>query len=374
MDRLNHARTLHDPATGKVWSCRLDGARSEVRQGAPGCERMAARDHDDADAARRWAAKEEWAHLKKGYVLLAPAASFGAPRLHRFVGGGYTGAMAVTASGDGGLFCNRFRETEEIVRVGPDASVASCLALPSGRLVWRAARMAATGAVLLRVDGGVVRWTPQAGTVEELVAHRGNPGFLSVAGTRMACFDGQDALVLDLDDGAELLRVPARAEIYAGHSPQMEGALSGDGPFLALCVRPGEVAVLDAASGRQRTLLRGDFAMVRQLDFLPGNRRLLVMEGYGRWSLRCLDLETGRPDPAWTEIEVEMGAVALSPSRDRLIVARGRTATEHDPRTGAALRAFPLDHVIKRCAMTWIADDAVAVRTDYGCASIYAVA
>ena len=91
------------------------------------------------------------------------------------------------------------------------------------------------------VDGGVVRWAPDTGTAEEVVPYRPNPGFIRVAGPRLACYDGTDVVVVDLDDGGELLRVPAQAEKYGGHSPQMAGTLSTDGCLLALCTRPGEI-------------------------------------------------------------------------------------------------------------------------------------
>jgi hypothetical protein len=135
----------------------------------------------------------------------------------------------------------------------------------------------------------------------------------------------------------------------------------------------GEIAIYDVTSGLTLPPLRGDFAMVRQIDFLPDNRRLLVAEDYGRWSLRCLDIEVAQPDPAWTELRIDVGAVALSPSGGRVAVAvRGRV-TIHDLGTGGQPRGFALEHVVKRCAMAWIDDYALAVRTDYGCASIYAV-
>lgn len=366
-------RTLHDPATGKTCSTRLDGARTEVRQGLPGREKVAVRDHDDASTACRWAVKEEWSRLKKGMALLNPDASWGEPRLHRFIGGAYTGAMAIAADGGGGLFCNRSAEAEEMVHAGFGAGVPVGFARLERGLVWKAARMPDTGAVLLQVDGGVVRWMPEAGTLEEVLAYRHNPGFLSVAGSRLACYDGTAAVVLDLADGAELLRVPALAELHGGHSPQMEGALSRDGRLLALCVRPGEIMVFDVASGQLHLVLPGDFAMVRQMDFLPGDR-LLVAEDYGRWSLRCFDLATGQPDPAWTELGIDGGAVAVSPSGRRVAVAQRGTVGVHAFGAGTPPRSFVLEHVVKRCAMTWTADDALAVRTDYGCASVYAVA
>jgi hypothetical protein len=369
---MPRARALYDPATGKTWATRLDGAGTEVRQGPPGRERTTARDHDDAEAARRWAMREEWSRLRKGMALLDPGAAPGEPRLHRHLGGPYTGALAIAPYGDGGFVCNRCVEGDEMVRVGPDAGLAVGLAMTGERLVWRAAPVPGDGVVLLQVDGGVVRWRPGDDTAEEVIAYHHNPGFLAVGGGRLAGYDGAAAVVLDLGGGGEVLRVPVRPELHGGHSLQMEGALSGDGRLLALCARPGEIAILEVASGRALTTLRGDFAMVRQMDFLPDGRRLLITETYGRWSLHCLDIETGRPDPGWTELRIDMGAVALSPSGDRVAVSRRDRASIHDLDAGGPPRGFVLEHMVKLCAMAWLADDALAVRTDLSCASIYA--
>jgi hypothetical protein len=54
-------------------------------------------------------------------------------------------------------------------------------------------------------------------------------------------------------------------------------------------------------------------------------------------------------------------------------VARRERVSIHELGQGGRSGGFALEHVVKRCAMTWIADDALAVRTDLGCASIYAV-
>jgi hypothetical protein len=378
---MPHVRFLHDPSVGKTWTARLDGATTEVRKCVPGRERISTRDHDDAEAAHRWVVKEEWARLKKGMVLLDPNAAPGAPRLHRFVGGPYTGAMAIAPVDDGGFVCNRFAEpdgersagSDEMVHVGPDGGITAGFMLPVVGLVWKAARVPDTDAVLLQVDGGIVRWGLGAGTAEEILPYRPTPGFLGVGGDRLAGYDGADVVVLDLNGGAELLRIPARAELHGGHSSKMEGTLSGDGRLLALCARPGEITIFDVASGKPRLTLRGDFVMVRQMEFLPDGHQLLVAENYGRWSLRCLDLSTGQPVPDWTELRIDGGAVALSPSGDRVAVARRDRISIHDLGQNGRPRGFALEHTVKRCAMAWIADDALAVRTDLGCASIYAV-
>jgi hypothetical protein len=96
----------------------------------PGREKVAVKQHDDAQAACRWAAKEEWTRLKKGMVLIAPDALLGEPRLHRFIGGPYTGAMAIAPDGYSRFFCNRFLEADEVIRVGTDAGGTACHSLP----------------------------------------------------------------------------------------------------------------------------------------------------------------------------------------------------------------------------------------------------
>ena len=68
-----------------------------------------------------------------------------------------------------------------------------------------------------------------------------------------------------------------------------------------------------------------------------------------------------------------MAAVAVDPPGRRVAVARLGTVSVHGFGTDSPPRSFSLDHVVKRCAMAWIAVDAVAVRTDHGCASIYAL-
>jgi hypothetical protein len=55
------------------------------------------------------------------------------------------------------------------------------------------------------------------------------------------------------------------------------------------------------------------------------------------------------------------------------VAVAGRQAVAiHRFGTDSVPRSFPLEHAVKRCAMAWLAEDALAVRTDYGCASIYA--
>ncbi|MBP0618180.1 WD40 repeat domain-containing protein [Jiella mangrovi] len=318
--------------------------------------------------------------MKKGMVLRAPDAPSGEPQLHRFIVGAYTGAMAIAPFDGGGFVCNRFVDGEEedgsgsdaMVHVSTEGEVTAGLALPNGQLVWKAAWVPAIGSMMLQVDGGVTRWEPGSNIATQVLQYRPSPGFLSVGGNRLACYDGSAAVVLDLHDGAEIMRIPSQPELYGGHSPQMEGALSRDGSLLALCAVPGEITVFDMAMGQVRQTLRGDFAMVRQMDFLPDGNRLLVVEQYGRGSLRCLDLGTGGPAQDWSELKLDGASIALSPSGSRLAVAWRDHASIHDIFNDERPRSFVLEHLAKRCAMAWIAEDSLAVRTDLGCASIYA--
>lgn len=293
--------------------------------------------------------KKQWAKLKKGFVHVNPDASRGEARLHRYLGKGYTGALIV-ASVPGGVLFNRPTENGEVLVVLDAAGVdVSVIALPANHLCWKAALP------YLLVDHEVCRVA--SGELEKLVAYPGMPAsFLAVAGSRVAWFDGAAAVVRDRE--REVMRIPVKPEMVGGHSLQMAGALSSDGETLAICVKPGEIQ-LHGANARTVT---GDFEMVSKLEL--SGERLFALEQYGGWRLLCITssgietLASGLPN----------GDFAVDGSR--VAIARG-AEIEVRSLDGSAQLSFAAQHVVKRCAVDFVDDRALAVRTDYGCASVY---
>lgn len=373
---MTRQRTLHDPATGKTWATRCDGAQVVVTAGAPGKEKHSEKPHADARAALAWAQKEEWARLKKGHRLVDRQAAPGQPRLQLFLGKDYTGAL-VAASFEGRLLCNRYdpeAEGDELLLIDADGGIAQRAAVPD-HLVWKAVDAPALGRVLLNVDHRPMAWTPGRDAPEALAGENDTPAsFLSVAGTRAAWFDEPALVVHELAQGRELLRHPLAPEQYSGHSEQMEGALSPDGATVACCSRAGEVQLIDVASGAVTATWRGGFEMIEKLAFSADGRWLLALEQYGAWTLHAFDVAAGAPRADWPKLgDLSNADFALDAAGTRLALGRRGQVQVFALDDMRVLQRFAVDHALKRFALCWLGEDAIGVRTDLGCAAVYAL-
>jgi hypothetical protein len=368
-------RALHDPDAGKVWSSHCDGAVVRVGSGVPGRERHSDKPQPDAGKAIAYAMKEEWARLKKGFVLTDPAAPPGEPRMHRFLGrGGYTGAL-VAAGVDGRLLCNRYDDAEQrdrLLLVDPAARITDSGHVPDG-LAWKAQYLPGTRRLLVLVDHRVLSGSVPLGGFEPLTDEPAHPNsFLSTAGTYAAWYAGGHVVVNDLVTGEDVFRQAASPELYGGHSRQMEGALSADGTTLAYSVRAGEVVLIDLPDGRVRDRWTGDFGMTAKLVFGPDGRHLIAGERYGAWRWRCYDLDRSAERADWPLLDSARSDLAVEPAGARFAVTRGDQVQVFDLGTLHCVRQFRLDHVVRTCAIAWL-DDGIGVVTDYGCASMYAL-
>jgi hypothetical protein len=204
-------RVLHYPATGKTWSTRCQGASVTISAGVPGKEKINQKRMADESTAIRWAQKEEWARLKRGYVLVNPQAEPGESRMHFYLGGGYTGAQAL-ADVDGQPLCNRqvpapnrprsVAGDDELIVLGPDATVVQQVALPPHRLLWQAVHASALGRVLLRADHQILAWQPRTTTFDTLTVNNSpSASFLAVGGTHGAWYVPPEIVVAGSENG-----------------------------------------------------------------------------------------------------------------------------------------------------------------------------
>lgn len=382
---MTRTRVLQDPS-GKTWATRCDGLDVIVRTGAPGKEKESTKTLADVRAAVVHAQKEEWSRLKKGFVLVNAEAAAGEPRMHRYLGAGYTGAMPV-ADWNGRLLCSRNLASEvhrqaagrdQMVFIDAGAREVDAFEAPENTLVWKALHMPSPDRLLLRADHGVLAWSPATRGFETLAEKNPKPAsFLSVAGTRAAWFEQPALVVRDLSAAttanAELFRRQAEPQLFGGHSSQMEGALSSQG-VLAFCTQAGEVQFAEVQGGAARPAWTGDFGMVDKLAFSPDGRWLLAKERYGHWTLLCFDMQAAAPRAGWPALgDLGNGDFALDPAGERLAIAHRGHVDVYEFAAMKPLLRFAVDHVVKRCTIAWIGSDAIGVRTDYGCASLYAV-
>ena len=331
--------------------------------------------------ALAYARKQEWARLKQGFVLASPAAAAGEPLMHRCLGGGYTGAM-IAEDLAGQLLCNRYDNRyngagdadSRLLLVAEDGSLSQSVILPGGRLPWQARYIPGLSRLLVLLDHQVFSGMVPLGSLEALTAPNSWPvSFLGCAGTRAAWYAEPDIVVADLADGTELFRKAVPAQLHSGHSLQMEGTLSPDGTMLAYCSRAGEVTICDVADGQVRHTWTGDFAMVSKLVFTPDGRRLIAREQYGRWHWHCLDLTDGAHHANWlAPCGSDRSDLAIDSAGRRMAIAHHDEVRVLDLATMQCLLRFPVEHAVRRCALTWVGDR-LGVLTDATCASLYAV-
>ena len=368
-------RLLRDPVTERIWESRLEGNRVTIRSGKSGREKESGKVFDGEEAALKYVCKEEWSRLKKGFVLSMPDARDGQPRMLRFIGSAYTGAM-IARNLDGNLLCNRFvDERETLFVIGDAAAVRETVTLPwTNTLVWEACVLP-DRRLLLEADHRVEEYVIKTGKFSTIAPTNRTPaGFVAYGGGRAAWFAEPDLVVKDMESGRKVFSHSVTCDLYGGHSSQMCGTLSPDGRLLACCAKSGEIMLFDVDDGRMVSLITGDFAMIAKMVFDGSGRHLLALERYGRWRLLCFDANTGLAREGWAEMtDMDNADTAFDYASRRLAVSRrGGRIEIFDFETMQSLCAFVADHVIKRCAIDFVGPF-LGLQTDCGCVGLYAV-
>lgn len=370
-------RTLTDPSNGKLWESRLDADGTlSVRTGSGRRLQTTVKSAIAAADALVWAETEERKRLKQGYRLLQPDARAGEPRLHVYRSPLQSGALPAAAF-EGQLVCNCWEDTargDRLFLLAADGERRWLPAYPEPRLSWKCVAVPALHALLVNADHQILCWRAEAADWIALTPRNPKPAScLQVAAGRAVWYAPGELVVHDLVARRDLLRLPIEAGLYRGHSTQMEAALSPDGETVLCCAQPGEIGIWEVASGRSLGVLRDDFEMVQSLTVIEDGHSVLLMERYGRSSLRCYDLQTRLQRTDWRLARHDArAALALSPDGRQLALADGPQVEIHDLTTQESLLRFRIEHCVQRCALSWVGDW-LGVLTDTGCASLYAL-
>ncbi|MCR5890974.1 hypothetical protein LRS06_24945 [Hymenobacter sp. J193] len=328
--------------------------------------------------AAAYAERQEWALLKKGFVLHHQAAVPGEPLLHCFIGGGYTGSLAFAETPQGlyvyknGWFRSATDQQDFLLRLDVAGRVHDTVALPT-ILAWDAHYQPAWQALVLDLDHTVYEYHLATGRFRAL----SKPGqwsssFVAVAAGRTAFAANHELVVLGPDRQA-LFRQPFTTQLLKG-SPVFAAALGRNGEVLALHTVPGEVQLRSTLDGTLQHTLTGDFGLVRQLEFMCNDQLLLLLELHGTGRLRCFDLAQhaevnftlfrGEDGPSWVK------TCCLNADQSRLAVLNGSWVELFDTATRQLVHRFRLRHCVKTARLRFIGNT-LGARTDYGCFSLY---
>ena len=320
--------------------------------------------------------------LGAGLALLFASAS-----LHVYIGGGYTGALAF-AGAEGELFvykCGGYKEDgaldDFLIRLDASGAVRQQTLLPKP-LAWQAERVGEI--LLLNLDHFIFKFDPASGEFSDLsqwLSFKNSKEFTSfVCAAKDTAAFAMFGQIFTLR-GGEISPLAEYKSEMKNYTPILCAAISDEGMRLALHCKQNEIKILNTTTsnafcGEILNEIRGDFGIFDKICFLADGS-VLGKERYTS-KLVCLDATSGeRLKPAWLQGEyAEADELCISEDGSRLALIKYDKDRIIDLKGGNLRLSFELSHVVKRCEAKFErinGEEFLAVRTDYGCFSLYKI-
>ena len=326
--------------------------------------------------AKKACVKKEWESLKKGFILQDNEAKAGKACLHVYIGGGYTGALSfaslrdeiyVYKSGgqkDGG------KPSDILLRLDRSGAIKEQIALPKP-LAWDA--QCANENLLLDLDHEIYIFEPNGAKFREISAEQNVKKNSEIASFICASNDvavfGMFGQIFTFCEG-KISKLGEYKCATKNHVPILCAALSADASMLALCTKENELQILNAKNGEILSELRAEFGVLDKICFLDENT--LLIRQYLENKLFCLDIKSAKvTKQPWIKDEY-LRASEFCVEAGKLVVVDQSRAYAINLKSGDVMAEFTLDHVVKSCEAKFI-DGKLAVRTDYGCFSLYEI-
>ena len=326
--------------------------------------------------AKKACVKKEWESLKKGFVLQDNEAKTGESSLHVYIGGGYTGALSfasvrdeiyVYKSGgqkDGG------KPSDILVRLDKSGAIKEQIALPKS-LAWDAQR--ASENLFLDLDHEIYIFEPKEAKFREILAEQNVKKSSEIASficsANNAAVFGMFGQIFTFFNG-KISKLGEYKCATKNHVPILCAALSADASMLAFCTKENELQILNAKNGEILSELIAEFGVLDKICFLDDET--LLLRQYLENKLFCLDIKSAKvTKQPWIKDEY-LRVSEFYVEAGKLVVVDQSRAYSINLKSGNAMAEFTLDHVVKSCEAKFI-DGKLAVRTDYGCFSLYEI-
>ena len=331
-----------------------------------------------SDEAKKACVKKEWESLKKGFILQDSEAKAGEASLHVYIGGGYTGALSfaslrdeiyVYKSGgqkDGG------KPSDLLVKLDRSGTIKEQTALPKP-LAWDV--QCAGENLLLDLDHEIYIFEPKEVKFREILAEQNVKKSSEIASFICASNDvavlGMFGQIFTFCEG-KISKLGEYKCSTKNHVPILCAALSADASMLALCTKENELQILNAKNGEILSELRAEFGVLDKICFLDENT--LLVRRYLENKLFCVDIKSAKVSKQpWIKDEyLRASEFCLDSTAGKLVVIDQSRAYAINLKSGDVMVEFMLDHVVKNCEAKFI-DVKLAVRTDYGCFSLYEI-
>ena len=326
--------------------------------------------------AKKACVKKEWESLKRGFILQDSEAKTGEASLHVYIGGGYTGALSfaslkdeiyVYKSGgqkDGG------KPSDILVRLDRSGAIKEQIDLPEP-LAWDA--QCASENLLLDLDHEIYIFEPKEAKFREILAEQNIKKSSEIASfvcsaNNVAVF-GMFGQIFTFCEG-KISKLGEYKCATKNHVPILCAALSADASMLALCTKENELQILNAKNGEILSEVRAEFGVFDKICFLDDET--LLLRQYLENKLLSLDIKSAKvTKQPWIKDEY-LRVSEFCVETGKLVVIDQSRGYAIDLKSGDMRAEFRLDHVVKNCEAKFI-DGKLAVRTDYGCFSLYEI-
>ncbi|WP_103632499.1 hypothetical protein [Campylobacter concisus] len=328
--------------------------------------------------AKKACIKKEWENLKKGFILQDSEAKAGEASLHVYIGGGYTGALSFASvkdeiyvykcggQKDGGM------PSDLLVRLDKSGATKEQIALPKP-LAWDI--QCAGENLLLDLDHEIYIFESKEVKFREILAEQNVKKSSEIASficasNGVAIF-GMFGQIFTFYEG-KISKIGEYKCSTKNHVPILCAALSADASMLALCTKENELQILNAKNGEILSELRAEFGVLDKICFLDENT--LLLRQYLENKLLSLDIKSAKvAKQHWIKDEyLRASEFCLDSTAGKLVVIDQSRGYVTNLKSGDTMAEFALDHVVKSCEAKFI-DGKLAVRTDYGCFSLYEI-
>lgn len=356
--------------TGKSFTISLKGKMVVTKTG----NRTNEKPYASKDKAEMEFQKMKWEKLKKGFVFCTDQSKKGEARFHQFIGKEYTGCLSlVEMNGIVGVYKHNDFNKSLLQLFKMEGELVDTLELPKP-LPWDLRYSNEFNSLFIDVDHYIYKLNLSSMKFEQLTSNYDEPGsFISLSKTKLFFGASPKIGLMDLKTDKTIFTKNVKPELYSGHTHQFIGCVSKNDEWIALCTKSGEIELLNN-SGEVVKVIQGDFEMVVSMEFL-NEKILLIREQYGTWGLRMFDIENGQELPYSFETDPFYGkhvdSIDIDNEHNKMVVTCRGNASVYDLNSFEKLLSFKIEHCIKRAKAIFAGDNSIAIRTDYGCFSLY---
>ena len=371
-------KSLINLANGDRINLRVQGQILISESIKNGKTRQTQKEFASAGEAQKACVKKEWESLKKGYVLRDENANFAQARLHVYIGGGYSGALSFASMRDeiyvykSGGQKDGGNPSDILLRLDRSGAIKEQIALPKP-LAWHAEHVDEN--LLLDLDHEIYIFEPKGAKFREILAEQNLKRSSEIASficasNGVAVF-GMFGQIFTFCEG-KISKIGEYKCSEKSYTPILCAALNADASMLALCTKENELQILNAKNGEILSEVRAEFGALDKICFL--DEKTLLVRKYLENKLFCVDIKSAKVSKQpWIKDEyLRASEFCLDSKAGKLVVIDQSRAYAANLKSGDVMAEFTLDHVVKSCEAKFI-DGKLAVRTDYGCFSLYKI-